>query len=410
MNNEVKLLSMPHNALAVPLHVGRPNIGDQTILMERIQAIFDGNWLTNDGPLVREFEQRVADLVGVRHCIAMCNGTVALEIAIRAVGLKGEVIVPSYTFVATAHALQWQEITPVFCDVDPQTQNLDPTQVERLITPRTSGIIGVHLWGRPCDVAALEEIAERRNLALMFDAAHAFGCSHEGKMIGSFGRCEVFSFHATKFVHCGEGGAIVTDDDELADKVRLMRNFGFSGYDNVVYLGTNGKMNELNAAVGLSSLEGMPQFIDTNQRNYACYEEAILELPGLRLLEYPKQERQNYQYVVVDVDPSICPLSRDQLVQILHAHNVLARRYFFPGVHRMEPYCSFYPNAGLLLPVTEQLANRVLVLPTGTSVTAEDIDAIGSIFAWAAENAGELRERLARTVPQGESFDAEVSA
>ncbi|HEX7488672.1 MAG TPA: aminotransferase class I/II-fold pyridoxal phosphate-dependent enzyme, partial [Anaeromyxobacteraceae bacterium] len=209
-----------------PLHVGQPNLGDREQLHRLLDGILDRRWLTNHGPLVTELEARLAKLMGVGHCIAMCNGTVALEIAIRALGLKGEVIVPSFTFVATAHALQWQEITPIFCDVDPRTHTLDPDRVERVISSRTSGILGVHVWGRPCDVEGLSEVARRHRLALLFDAAHAFGVSRRGRMIGNFGDCEVFSFHATKFFNTFEGGAITTDDDDIARRCRLMRNFG----------------------------------------------------------------------------------------------------------------------------------------------------------------------------------------
>src|SRR5208282_3036705 len=171
-------------AFAEKMHVGRPNVGNREHLLARINDMLDRVWFTNNGPYVQEFEARIAQFVGVRHCVAMCNGTISLEIAIRATGLRGEVIVPSFTFVATAHALQWQEITPVFCDIDPRTHLIDPAQVQRLITPRTTGIVGVHTWGNPCDVEALSQIAARRNLTLLFDAAHAFGCSYRGKMIG----------------------------------------------------------------------------------------------------------------------------------------------------------------------------------------------------------------------------------
>ena len=188
------------------LHVGRPNIGSRQRLLERFNNILDRKWLTNAGPYVQEFEQNIARLLGVKHCIAMYNGTVALEIAVRALGLTGEVIIPSFTFIATAHALQWQEITPIFCDIDPKTHNIDPNKVEDMITPRTTGIIGVHVWGRPCDVAALEKIAKRNNLKLLFDAAHSFACSYKGRMVGNFGDAEVFSFHATKFFNTFEGG------------------------------------------------------------------------------------------------------------------------------------------------------------------------------------------------------------
>lgn len=403
--NAVGLQSL---AFSSPLHVGRPNVGDRGRLLARFDELLDRAWLTNDGPLVREFESRVAHLAGVKHCVVMCNATVALEIAIRAAGLTGEVIVPAYTFVATAHALQWQEITPVFCDINPQTHNLDAACIERLITPRTSAIIGVHVWGRPCPVDELSSLAGKYNLTLMFDAAHAFGCSHRGRPIGGFGLAEVFSFHATKFVNCAEGGAVVTNDDGLASRMRLMRNFGFSGYDNVVYVGTNGKMSELSAAMGLTSIESMDHFISINKRNYEAYRLGLKSLPGIALLDYDRSQTQNYQYVVLDIDPQVCPLSRDQIVQVLHAHRVLARRYFYPGVHRMEPYRSCYPNAHLLLPVTEEVVRRVVVLPTGTAVSEEDIAQIGRILLWAIEHAAALRQKLPESVPPGGSFDGEL--
>ncbi len=215
-------------AFAQPLHVGAPNLGERSRFLARVEDIFDRKWLSNGGPYVHEFERRVADVAGVRHCVATCNGTLALEIVIRALGLRGEVIVPAFTFVATAHALQWQEITPVFCDIDPRTHTLDPDGVEALITPRTSAILGVHLWGRPCAHDRLESLARRHRLTLLYDASHAFGCTYRAQPIGGLGAAEVFSFHATKFVNACEGGAVVTNDDALAAKVRLMKNF-FAG-------------------------------------------------------------------------------------------------------------------------------------------------------------------------------------
>lgn len=376
------------------LFVGRPNIGNRQRLMERFNDVLDRRWLTNNGPYVQEFEQRIAAMVGVKHCIAMCNATVALEIAIRAAGLKGEVIVPSMTFIATAHALQWQEITPVFCDIDPLTHTIDPNRVEALITPRTTGIIGVHVWGRPCNVEALTDIARRRNLKLLFDAAHAFGCSYRGRMIGAFGDAEVFSFHATKFLNSLEGGAVVTNDDDLAAKVRLMRNFGFEDYDKVIYIGTNGKMNEISAAMGLTSLESIEEFISINYRNYKQYQQELRNVPGIQQVTYDETEKCNYQYVVLEIDENLSGISRDLLIDILWAENVIARRYFYPGCHRMEPYRSYYPNAGLLLPETERLVRRLLSLPTGTAVTPETISRICHIIRVAVANGEEIQERL----------------
>lgn len=365
---------------AEPLHVGRPNIGNREALLNRLNAMLDRGWLTNNGPLVQEFEAQLATYLGVGHVICMCNATIALEIATRALGLSGEVIVPSFTFVATAHALQWQETTPVFCDVDPHTHNLDPARVEELITPRTTGIIGVHVWGRACDVEALQAIAGRHGLRLMFDAAHAFGCSSRGQMIGGFGEAEVFSFHATKFFNTFEGGAVATNNDELAARIRLMKNFGFAGYDNVIYVGTNGKMNEASAAMGLTGLESLGHFVDVNRRNYHAYREGLAGLPGITLIEYPTEEKLNYQYVVVEVDEAAAGLSRDRLVEVLHAENVLARRYFFPGCHEMEPYRSYFPHARLQLPETEKLVQRVMLLPTGTALGVNEITIVCDIL------------------------------
>src|SRR5215208_199771 len=377
-----------------PLHVGRPNIGDRQSFEKRVTDILDRRWLTNAGQYVQELEKRIAELTGVRHCIAMCNATVALEIAIRALGMKGEVIVPSFTFVATAHALKWQEITPVFCDIDPRTHTLDPASVERMITPLTTGILGVHLWGQTCDVDALEDIARRRGLKLLFDSAHAFACSYKSRMIGGFGGAEVFSFHATKFINTLEGGAVVTNDDELARKIRLMKNFGFTYYDHVDYIGTNGKMNEVSAAMGLTNIESMDHFIATNRRNYHQYQTELGSLPGIRFMTYSETEKCNYQYVILEIDEATAGLSRDELQQVLWAENVLARRYFYPGCHRLEPYRSYFPNAGLLLPETQKLTGRVLALPTGTAIGPAELKRICEIIVLALAHAPQVRERL----------------
>jgi dTDP-4-amino-4,6-dideoxygalactose transaminase len=381
------------------LHVGRPNIGDSKRLLDRISDTLDRGWLTNNGPNVRELERKLSKLLGVEHCVATCNATAALEITIKATGLTGEVIVPSWTFIATAHALQWQEITPVFCDVDPVTHNLDPRRVEEMISPRTTGIMGVHLWGRPCDIDALSYIARRHNIRLIFDAAHAFGCSYKGRMIGGFGDAEVFSFHATKFFNTFEGGAIATNDAELAARIRLMKNFGFEGYDNVSNIGTNGKMNEISAAMGLTSLESLEEFVNVNRRNYRQYREELHGVPGVHLPPYDETESCNYQYVVLEIDATVTGLSRDELVHILWAENVHARRYFYPGCHRMEPYRSYYPHARLMLPVTEGLAERVLSLPTGTAVGGDQITTICSIIRTAVSRSSTIRRRLSEMTP-----------
>ncbi len=362
-----------------PVHVGRPNIGDRATFDKFLDEMFDRKWLSNDGPLLRQLERSLCQFLKIKHCVAMCNGTIALEIAIRALELKGEVIVPSYTFVATAHALQWQEITPVFADIDLATHVLDPSAVREMITPRTTGILGVHLWGRPAPVDDLAILAHEHNLKVLYDASHAFGCTHKGIPFGNFGECEVFSFHATKFFNTFEGGAAVTNNEALAEKMRLMRNFGFAGYDNVIYPGTNGKMTEVAAAMGLTNLLELDRFIETNRQNYRTYQSELRGIVGLRLLAYDERESCNFQYVVVEVLDTF-PVTRDRVVETLHAENVLARRYFWPGCHNMRPYRSYYPHAGLVLPRTKVVADRVLVLPTGSALGENEIAGICSIL------------------------------
>ncbi len=366
-------------AFVEPLHVGRPNMGPSDAFMRRIGEILDRQWLTNNGPVVRALEQKIADRLGVKHCIAMCNGTIALEIAIRALGLSGEVIVPSWTFIATAHALSWQGITPVFADIDDATHNISPDAVRRMITPRTTGIIGVHLWGRAAPVDELQDIAREHGLKLVFDAAHAFGSMYKGHRIGGFGACEVFSFHATKVFNTMEGGAVTTNDDDLAEAMRLMRNFGFSGYDNVIHPGTNGKMIEVCAAAGLTNLDVLEEIVAANRRNYAAYERALHGLRGISLVKYEHAEDNTHHYVVVEVDGA-CAATRDQMIEALHAENILARKYFWPGCHRMKPYAELFPHAGMLLPNTEALAGKVLVLPSGAALPECAPELIASVL------------------------------
>lgn len=361
---------------------------------EALDDIFNRHWLTNRGPVVQEFEAAVERHLNVRHCVAVCNATIGLQIAARALELSGEVIVPTFTFVATPHALRWLGLDPVFCDVDPVTHNLDPRRVERLISPRTSAILGVHLWGRPCDVEALEAIATRTRVHLFFDAAHAFSCAHRGAMIGNFGEVEVFSFHATKFLNAFEGGAITTNSDALAERLRLMVNFGFADYDAVVQLGINGKMAEMSAAMGLASLDQVDRLIEVNRRHHATYCALLRTVDGIDVIEYGDANRRNYQYVVVGVDERRSGLTRDELVEVLWADGVRARRYFFPGCHRMAPYCSELRWRDATFPHSDRLASQLMTLPTGTAVTADDIECVAGIIETAVTSADAVRSTL----------------
>jgi dTDP-4-amino-4,6-dideoxygalactose transaminase len=380
-------------AFAEPLHVGRPHLGDRVAFLRRVNDVWDRRWLTNGGPYELEFEQRLQDLLDVRHCIVTCNATVALQILIRALDLQGEVLLPSFTFVATAHAVQWQGLIPVFCDIDRATHNLDPDDVERRITPRSSAILGVHVWGRPAPIERLAEVARRHQLRLIFDAAQAFGCTHRGRPIGGFGDAEVFSFHATKVLNTFEGGVIATNDDDLADRLRRMRIFGFTGYDRVESAGTNGKLSEIGSAMGLTSLESLDQFIAENRARYETYRSLLEGVPGVSLEVYKEIERNNYQYVVIQLDESTAGVTRDDLQSVLLAEQVLARRYFFPGCHRMAPYAGS-TIGDVMLPHTEHLASQVLCLPSGSGLDDQIIAAIVDLIVFTIEQGAAVRARL----------------
>jgi dTDP-4-amino-4,6-dideoxygalactose transaminase len=357
-------------------YIGRPNIGPKEDFLNRVDGIFEHHWLTNNGPNVKELEDKIADYLGVSNCIAVCNGTIGLQLAAQALNLKGNVLVPAMTFVATPHALQWLGLTPKFVDVDPLSYNINPQLVEASIDGETSGIVGVHLFGQPCQVEALQSIATKHKLSLMFDAAHSFGCSYNNGMIGGFGDCEVFSFHATKVFNTFEGGAITTNNDKLAERLRVMRNFGFEGEDTVCSLGINGKMAEINAAMGLTNLQFLPEFIETNRKNYEQYEKNLRFIEGVDLAKFDLQNINNFHYVIVEVSEEKAGVSRDQLKEMLTKNKVVARRYFYPGCHRMEPYATLSPSLTNSLPATDVINNKILALPTGTQMSASSIDTI----------------------------------
>ncbi|MCB1092541.1 MAG: aminotransferase class I/II-fold pyridoxal phosphate-dependent enzyme [Verrucomicrobiae bacterium] len=358
------------------LVVGRPNIGCRIYFNELVDGIFARRWFSNNGQLVKELEQRLCDYLGVKHCIPVCNATIGLQVVCHALGLKGEVLVPAFTFVATPHSVHWEGLEPVFVDIDPTTHLMDPEKAEALITPRTSAILGVHAWGRACEPERLQDLADRHGLELYFDAAHAFGCKHNRLMIGNFGRCEVFSFHATKFFNTFEGGAIATNDDELAARMRLMINFGFTGLDSVVHLGTNGKMSEIHAAMGLSCFEALDDIVATNRGHFNRYRARLSDLPGVSFRDYDDVQKTNYQYVTIEIDGETSGVTRDDVMHALHSRQIMVRRYFYPGCHRMEPYASLYPRLASQLPITDSVCERVLVLPTGTGISTEDVDRV----------------------------------
>ena len=342
---------------------------DKEKVLAKFAQVLDNQWLTNMGPMSLELEERIASMLGVKHCICVCNATIGLELLQRALNLKGEVIIPSFTFIATAHSLRWQRIDPVFCDVRLEDHLIDPTKIEALITPRTSAIMAVPIWGQPCDYTALQAIADKHGLKLIFDSAHALGCKLEDQYLGGLGHAEVFSFHATKVFSTGEGGAITTNSDELAEKLRLMRNFGFEKKDTVINIGTNAKMSEFAAAFGLVHLDELDSIIEHNKKIHEAYLDEFNDFREIKFLGYPFPGKSNYQYVVAQVASDI----RDSLVDYFHAQGILLRRYFHPGCHRMEPYASHEQYHELHLSNTDKISSEILVFPTGTQVTPSTI-------------------------------------
>lgn len=362
-----------------PRHVGAPNLGSRSRFLELLDVALDNRRFTNDGPLVQEFEARLASELDVKHCVTAVNGTVALEMTARALGMsEGSVLVPSYTFVATPHSIAWQGGRPVFVDIDPSTHNISPAAVEHAIqqTSDLSGIVAVHLWGRPAAIKQLGDIAAQAGVPLVYDAAHAFGVKDDTGAIGGFGDAEVFSFHATKFFNSFEGGAVTTNNDILASELRSMRNFGFAGVDDVITVGTNGKMTEVCAAMGLANLEHIDEFIEQNRLVHEAYAQGLRETQSVELLSHSSVPRSNYQYVVVEASSMRL---RDALSEELRRNNVLARKYFWPGCHRMEAYSGESHPFPLL--DTESVSDRVLVLPGGSSVSPEEAAKITQVIS-----------------------------
>lgn len=361
------------------IYTGRPNIPDNESFNTKVKQILDTKRLTNNGPFVKELEERLSNFLGVKHVISVCNATIGLIVATNVLLLKGEVILPSFTFIASAHALEWQGIKPVFCDIDPIDHNIDVNKVEELITDKTTGIMGVHLWGRPCNHDRLLAIARKHNLALFYDAAHAFNTTYGGRPVASLEDLSVLSFHATKCFHTFEGGAIVTENDELAQKARLMINYSFEDYDNVTGLGLNAKMSEIHAAMGVCNLDNYDTVLNHNKLIYEEYRSALSGLEGIRLIDYNSMEMNNYHYIVIEIDEDLLGRTRDDVYSSLHAHGIIARRYFYPGCHQSEPYKTKYPY--YYLPQTDKLCENILVLPGGSSLNnVGQIDTILSVI------------------------------
>jgi len=378
-------------AFEQPLHVGRPNLGDRQDFLRRVNEVLDSRWLSNDGRFLREFEARLAEVAGTQQAVVFTNATVALEWTLRALNIVGEVIVPDFTFVATGHAVLSAGCELVLGDVDPHSHILAARSVRRLSSSRVGAIMGVYAWGCAKGVGGLLAEAHRLGVPLIMDGAHALGSTHNGEPLGALGTACVYSFHATKFVNSLEGGAVVTNDASLADRLRLMRNFGIASYDNAVVPGTNGKMDEIRAAMGIGSLEAMSSIVAGNRRNWDLYSEYLGGVEGLSVCDFSDRGSGNFQYVVLEVGEE-CPLNRDEILDVLWTENVIARRYFFPGLHRMAAFRASRRDEPL--PGSRQASESVLVMPTGQAMTPESVERVCRIVRQAVDQGPAIRTAL----------------
>lgn len=380
-----------------PVPVGQLYFPEWEKYEAAMRGIFQRQYYTNQGPLTQELEQRLQERLQVRHVICVVNATIGLMMAADALGLRGKVIVPAYTFIATAQSLSWTGSEPLFCDVDPITHQLDPECVERLLEEHgaeVSAILAVNLWGDACRQDRLAELARKYAVRLYYDSAHGFGCELDGKPLGGAGDLEVFSFHATKVLSAAEGGCICTNDDELAARLRNIRSSYGAGPARQVLRTSNGRMSEAQAAVALLSLESFDSILARNEAMFHAYRQGLEGIQGVRLLTPASVSKTNYQYVVCEIDERAFGLNRNELQQVLSAENVVARRYFYPGLHRFVPYADQFPDASARLPVTEYLCERVLQLPIGQMIDAEGAGRIAAAIRMAGACAESIRRKL----------------
>lgn len=358
-----------------PIYVTQPALPPLEEFYPYLQEIWDSKILTNGGPFHQQLEQALCDYLGVSYLSLFTNGTIALVTALQTLRITGEVITTPYSFVATAHSLLWNDIKPVFVDIDPNTLNLDPAKIEAAITPKTTAILPVHVYGHPCDVEGIEKIADNYGLKVIYDAAHAFGVQCHCGSVLNHGDLSVMSFHATKVFNTFEGGAIVCPDAKTKQRIDHLKNFGFVDEVTVVAPGINGKMCEFNAALGLLQLKGVDEAIKKRKAIDAYYREKLADVKGIFCLQSAGEKVANYAYFPILVKPDY-PLDREGLYQKLRDNNIYARRYFYPLISDFPMYRGLPSASQKNLPVASKAASEVLCLPIYPSLTDSALDLI----------------------------------
>ncbi len=359
-----------------PIYVTQPNLPDLEEIIPYLQKIWGNKILTNGGPFHQELEAELEKYLGVPAVSLFCNGTIALITALQALDIKGEVITTPYSFVATTHALKWNGIEPVFVDIDPNTFNIDPSKIEAAITPKTSAIMAVHCYGIPCDVDAIEEIAKKYQLKVIYDAAHAFGVEcHCGASVLNHGDLSVLSFHATKVFNTLEGGAIVSPSKEVKKYINQLKNFGFVDELTVVTAGINGKMSEINAVMGLLQLKEVDAAISKRKEIDQRYRAAFEGVQGIQCMDLSSQSKPNFSYFPILVGREF-PLSRDELYEQLKKENIYSRRYFYPLISDFPMYQDLPSSSSNNLSVAKRVASEVLCLPIYPDLAIVDQDRV----------------------------------
>ena len=342
-----------------------------------IKPIFESGHLTNMGPLHNEFASKVGGYLGVDNVSLFTNGHLALSVAIKSLGLTGEVITTPFTFASTTHAIVENGLTPVFCDVEPETYTIDTNKIEQLITDKTSAIIPVHVYGNVCDVEKIEKIAKKHNLKVIYDAAHVFGVKIGDRGIGSFGDTSMFSFHATKVFNTIEGGCLTYSDEHLNDLIMSYRNFGITSPESVDLIGTNAKMNEFQAAMGLCNLNHIDNELKKREKVEEEYRKRLSGIPGIKLCPVQENVKRNHAYFPVVFDKTIFGKSRDEVAQVLSENSIFARKYFYPVTNEFSCYKDKYKGE---TPVAKMISENVLCLPMYADLTSDEVNLICDII------------------------------
>ncbi len=378
-----------------PIPITKPTIPPITELKKRYETVLKSGMITNY-KFVQEFEEKVAKYLGVSQAIAVSSCTSGLMLILRSMGLKGEVILPSFTFHATAHAVAWNGLIPVFADCDPETYNLLPEAVEQAITPRTCAVIGVHIFGNPADIDSLEKIAKAHKLKLIFDAAHGFGTKYKGKNVGSFGGAESFSLSPTKLLTCGEGGIVATDDEELAKKIKIGRNYGDPGDYDCQFSGLSARMSEFNAILGIESLKILEKNVSRRNSIAKMYQKLLSDIPGIGFQKIREDNRSSYKDFSVLIDEKKFGLSRDRLAEAMLAENIVVKKYFYPPVHQQKAFKVFGLAENGNLKNTLIVSFNSLSLPLYSHIKEEDVNNICLVLKRIYQHSDEIRNVLSK--------------